>query len=233
MATTEELVDELVQRFNGWNRNGDHGVLRYLNSAHEILMSVESSRTMIFDEANGTLPALDTTDGVFAYTMPANVWRVGAILVKVGALYDYPMAPLYDYGFNHLTGRAEYKNSLVIAGYQYSKVPFVKTWDRQNASNLARLMWSRNPETKTGYYFMLSYKVPTQITSETIQPDIGTPWDFDLLLPAAAKLIEGVQNGNYDEARRIVRMELRPLLWKELDAGEQGDLDNECVDRGF
>ena len=97
--STETLVDELVQRQNGWNRSGDHGVLRYLNTAHAILMAQESQQNLIFDEATGTLPTLATTDGTYKYVMAANVWRVSGVLIdndidispQAGRLVDVPV----------------------------------------------------------------------------------------------------------------------------------------------
>lgn len=226
--STEALVDELVQRFNGWNRSGDHGVLRYLNTAHAILMSQEAQQNLIFDESTGRLPLLETTSGVFTYTMASTVWRVSGILID----NDRDIVQRSDYNFEPDL-RTSQKNSIVIGGRYYTKIPFIRTWDYINSSTPAKVMFTADPETKSDYYYVRSYKRPTEITSELIQPDIATPWDFDILLPAAAKLIEGVQNGNYDEARRIVRRELAPLLWDELDSGDQGYLDTEPVDRGF
>lgn len=231
--TTEELVDELVQRFNGWNRDGDHGVLRYLNSAHEILMSQGLQQNTIFDLSTGKLPYLQTTQGVYTYIMPDNVWRVKNILIYVDRLRGYPGTPWNNYQTGLLTARLNYRDGLIIGGIQYSKVPFIRTTDRNGPNNLARVMFTQDPETKTDLYQVLSYRVPIQILSESIQPDIPTPWDYELLLAATAKLIEGVQNGNYDEARRFVRLEMRPLLAKELGDGDQGDLDMEPCDRGF
>ena len=231
--STEDLIDELVQRFNGFNRDGSHGVLRYLNSAHNILMSAETQQNTIFDTTTGKLPFLNTTAGVFLYSMLDSVWRVSGVLVEIDPLYGYPFASQYDYGMDRLSGRSSYKNSIVIGGIQYSKVPFIRTKDRVNSTTPATIMWTKDPETKTDFYRRLSYKTPTQILSESIQGEIPDPLDFDILLPATAKLIEGVQSGNYDEARRIVRIELKPLLWKELDSGDQGDIDMEPVDRGF
>jgi hypothetical protein len=230
---TEELVDELVQRFNGWNRAGDHGVLRYLNAAHEILMSVDSQQTMVFDTATGKLPTLATTAGVFLYTFPDTIRRIDSVVIEMGQIGVEP----FDYGMStytgSLAGRSAYKNSLVIAGMQYTKVPYIRSKDRISSTVPASVVFSKDPTTKTDFYRYLAYRTPVQILSESIQVEIPAPLDFDILLPAAAKLIEGVQNGNYDEARRIIRMELRPLLWKELDAGDQGELDMEPVDRGF
>jgi hypothetical protein len=240
--TTEELVDELVSRFNGWNRGGDHGVLKYLNTAHEILMAAEMQQNVIFDSTTGNFPLLNTTQGVFNYSMPDDVWRVVGILISIDLwnqpLFDYDLfGGVYDYGMfgsglNRHIGTS-YKNSIAIGGALYAKIPFIRTWDRVNALTPARLMWTKDPLTRSGIYYRYSYKRPTQIISESIQPDIPTPWDFDILIPATAKLIEGVQSGNYDEARQILRNELKPLLWKQMNSGDQGDIDIEPVDRGF
>lgn len=225
---TEELIDELVQRFNGMNRTGDHGLLRFLNSAHEILMSVEAEQTMLFDTTTGNLPAINTTAGTFLYTMPDEVWRVSKVLVKI----NNQILPTSDYGLQRYTGTS-YKNALVIGGQAYAKIPFIRSKDRLNDNQLATVMFTQDPTTQSDYYYRQSYRRPTQILSESIQHDCPAPFDYDFLLPATAKLVEGQLNGNYDEARRIVRMELKPAMWKELDAGDQGDLDCEPVDRGF
>lgn len=231
--STEDLIDELVQMHHGWNRDGVHGCLRYLNEAHNILMSAEAQQTTIFDTVTGNLPVLNTTTGTILYTMLDNVWRVSAILIKINPLYGYPLAPQYDYGMNRLAGRSSLENSLVIGGIQYSKVPFIRTRDRVNSTTPATIMWTKDPETKNNFYYRLSYKTPVQIFSESIQPEISSPLDVQVLLPAASKLIEGAQNFNIFDAYLYIEKELKPKLWKELDSGDQGDLDMEPSSRGF
>lgn len=225
---TEEIIDELEQRFNGWNRTGDHGILRFLNSAHEILMTVEAEQTLLLDTTTGHLPLIPTVDGVYLYTMPLEVFRVSKVLVRS----NNHNLRTYDYHF-HDRLQASRVNSISIGGKLYSKVPFIKTRDKLNASTAATVMFTKNPKDSDDVFFRQSYKSPVQILSESIQHEVPSPFDYDFLLPAAAKLIEGQCNGNYDEARRIVRMELKPAMWKELDSGDQGDMDMDPVSRGF
>ena len=225
---TEELIDELVQRFNGFNRTGDHGLLRYLNAAHMILMSIESEQTLIYDDTTGHLPLLQTYDTVHKYVMASNVWRVSGILVD--ARRD--MWPAQDYGLVRNL-RSSRQNSVMIGGRYYAKIPYVRTHDFVNSNQLCRIVFTVNPKDSIDLYYLQSYKRPTDIISESIQVDIPAPLDFDILIPATAKLIDGVLNGNYDDARRMVRQELKPLLWKEMDSGDQGCYDAEPVDRGF
>jgi hypothetical protein len=226
---TEELIDELVERFHGWVRNGEHGILRYLNSAHEILMTAEAEQTIIFNETIGELPLLVTTTLIRRYEFPNNVWRVGGILVKVDNT-------LRGTDYEEII-RISYKNCVMIGGIQYAKVPYVKQWDYKmltaNTEQPARIMFTQDPGSTTDYYYRLSYRRPTQILSEAIQPDIAQPQDINYLIPATAKLMEGAQNGNYDEARQFILSDLKPKLWRELNSGVQGEQDNEAVDRGF
>jgi hypothetical protein len=233
--TTSDLIDELVTRFNGWSRDGDHGVLRYLNAAHGQLMAMEAEQNLIVDTVTGGLPVLNTTAGTFIYTMPTNVWRVTGILIK---LDDGTIPSLKDYGIYNIQImqrplRTTMKNARSIGGRFYAKYAYARCKDYVNSTNLATVMFTRDPETKTDFYYRQSFRRPTDILSETIQPDIPPPYDFEILLPAATKLIEGVQSGNYMEAYEYVKKVFKPALWKELNAGDQGEYDAEPVNRGF
>lgn len=233
--TTSDLIDELVARFKNWNRDGEMGVLRYLNAAHSQLMATESESNLIVDTATGGLPVLNTTAGTFLYTMPADVWRVSGILIR---LDDGSIPSSLDYGQYNLQTmqrplRTTMKNARSIGGRFYAKYAYARCRDYVNPSSLATVMFTRDPETKTNYFYRQSYRRPTDILSETIQPDMAPPWDFQILLPAAAKLIEGVQSGNYMEAYEYVNTVFKPAYWKQQNAGDQGEYDAEPVDRGF
>jgi hypothetical protein len=233
--TTADLIDELVARFQGWNRDGEHGVLHYLNSAHAQLMAMEAEQNLIVDPLTGGLPVLNTTAGTFQYTMPTNVWRVTGILIQL----DNNVVPsLNDYGYYsermmQRPLRTTMKNARSIGGRFYAKYAYARCKDYVNPSLLATVVFTRDPETKANFYYRQSFRRPTDILSETIQPDIAPPYDFQILLPATAKLIEGVQSGNYMEAYEYVRATFKPALWKELNAGDQGEYDAEPVDRSF
>jgi hypothetical protein len=45
-------------------------------------------------------------------------------------------------------------------------------------------------------------------------------------------LIEGIEHGNYAEARMEVLKVWRPQYWKEINSGAQG-FDQETEDRGY
>jgi hypothetical protein len=126
-----------------------------------------------------------------------------------------------------------FKNSVVIGGVTYVRIPNVRTKDFVNTSLPARVLFTRDPETQSDYYYRQSYRRPTQILSEDIQSDIPPPYDDDTLIPATALLIEGVQNGNYTDAREYIRNVLKKNLWKQIDGGDQGYQDIEPVSREF
>lgn len=222
MATTTELVDELVERFHGWNTDGPHGVLRFLDQAQSILLAQESHQRLKFDPTTGRPPILDTTEGVFEYQMDSDIWRVGSIMVR-----ESDTVP--DYG--KINTKLDHDITL-IGGIRYKTIKNVRSWDWQSISSPARIMFTADPLTRSNYYYIRAWVRPTPITAVTIQHSVTPPNDILYLLPAAALLIEGVQNGTLMDARRIVEHEIKPKLWAQENKGEQSDYIPP-VDRGF
>ena len=229
--STEEIVEELMQRFNGFNADGSHGVLRYINTANKILASIECERNLLLG-SDGLLPAVNTTAGTYTYTMPATVWRVSEICILID---DYTLSNVADYGqFLVRPTRSTFPNTVSIGGRLYASYPYARSVrDYMSSSLLSQVIFSRDPGTTTDYFRRRSYKRPTEITSTGIESDFPPPLDMEILLPAAAKLIEGAQSGNYMEAYAYVSGEFKRDFWKQQNAGEAGAYDMEPVDRGF
>jgi hypothetical protein len=226
---TSEIIDEMVMRFNGRNRDGDYGILRYLNLAHQILMQAEVEQNTIFDTSTGKLPYLVTTDETFLYPMATNVWRISGVLVRIEnrsflRFDDYERGGLHRHRHDWLPK--------VIGGIEYLPVPNIRSTDCVRDGIPATVMFTRNPGTYDKTYHLWMFKRPTQIVSESIQPDIPEPYDMEYLVPATAKLIEGAMNGDYVNAREYIEKELKPQFWKVRNAGDQGAYDNEPMDRG-
>jgi hypothetical protein len=207
---TVELVDELIERFKGWTHDGSHGVLRYLDQAHTILMSQESHQTAAYSMQSGELPKLETAAEVRVYTLPHNIWRVGGVLLR---------------GNCGLPGK-----EVTIAGEFFWSVSSVRTWDWLSHDSPARVSFTIDPGERT--FYLRAWVRPTPLTSVKIPHQIPPPNDALYLLPAAAKLIEGVQNGDAIEARRFVEHELKPKFWASMNKGEQSEYI-EPVSRGF
>ncbi|MCL2182067.1 MAG: hypothetical protein FWB85_01175 [Chitinispirillia bacterium] len=210
--TTEELVDELTARFTGWSTDGPQGVLPYLSQAQDLLMACESHQTLAFDE-NGDMLTLETEAGKKLYSLPDNIWRVSGVMLPVLR------------GHHGLRGAP-----ITIGGVDYWAVKLLRTQDYVSHDNPAKVIFSEDPK---GLAFVLrAYVRPKPLTSTRVAHVIPQPLDGAYLLPATAMLIDGVQNGNAVEARRVIEKELKPEFWAQMNKGEQSE-NIEPVRRGF
>jgi len=239
---TRELVDELVERFKGWGADGPHGVLRYLDQAHYILMTQESHQTLVYDEITGDLPTLVTTPGKRVYTLTGaqrpirrprpirppvdpsdppperppvsaypNIWRVGGVMLR------------------NTTGGLPGKE-VRITGEFFWAVDGVRTRDWLSHTQPAQVTFAFDPGEAT--YYLRAWLRPKPLTSTMIDHLVPPPNDVLYLLPAAAKLIEGVQTGEVVESRLWIETQLKPKFWAAMNKGEQSEYI-EPVDRGF
>lgn len=234
MATTSELIDRIVEQCKGWNRDGYRGVLQYLDIAQKLLLCHESEQNVVMNEATGYLPTLDTTATVFNYNLPSDCWKLGQVLIEVKIASQISGTLLntitgLDYGTRRLVSNP--LSYYTYAGFEYIRVPFVRSWPSQELA-VARMCFTADPGTTTGYYSLQYFKKPTTLSSDSIQVEIEPPWDDLYLLPATVSLIHGVENGNYVEARVVIMRDLVPQFWKEKNGGEQG-FSYEPVERGF
>ena len=219
-----------MEQFKGWNANGPRGVLHYIDVAHRIFRQIESEQTVYFDETNGKLPYLDTTAGVYAYSLPSNCWKLAGVYVEEGVtgsvLDNYTLA---DYGLR--TSHKGVCESVVLSGIGYLRVKNIRSWPATESA-VARLAFSDDPGTTDDVYNLKYYKQPVDIVSDSIQIEVEPPYDELYLLPAICELIEGIQHGNYAQARTNLLEIWRPKYWKEINGGEQG-FDADAEDRGY
>jgi len=230
MATTAELLDVLQEQFKGWNVDGTRGLIHYLDVAHRLLLSAEAEQRVFIDETNGRLPFLTTVEGTFDYALPDNCWKLAAVYVEAGTNSSVLNRFRYlDYGWwRRQSLPLEYE---VFGGISFLKIPYIRSWPWNETQN-ARLAWLADPGDSTDVYSLKYYLLPTPIISDSIQIQIEPPWDEMFLLPATCKLVEGIQHGNYLEARAEVMSVIRPAYWAEQNSGEQG-FDYEAESRGF
>ena len=221
---TEQLVDILVTMNSGWNRDGDHGVLKYLNQAHKILMSTENEATLILDSTTGKLPTLTTVEGTYEYSMPSTVRTVTGIYLISTSTSNR------DYGRPLPVSN---RNAKVVAGESYARIYCTRQTAKINSTTLAKVFFTKDPGDSEGLYYYEGYKSPTEITSENIQGDIPEPFEYTHLVPAASKLIEGIQNGTTAEIIEYIQNVLRPRMWSELNRGDSGSWDSEPVARDY
>jgi hypothetical protein len=233
-VTTIELLSILSEQHKGWNTNGERGILPHLNAAHFILETVGSEQHIYYDGSTGKFPSVDTTDGVFQYDLPDEIWRLEDLLIEltVGVTINTSVLNTlvgFDYGSRRATTKKiDYRT---YAGIEYARVPYVRS-QLATEDDPASIIFSVNPGDSTDYYFVRGIKKPTQIVSESIQVDTPPPYDYQFLIPAASTLIRGIEHGNYAEARAYIENVLKPQYARVRNAGEQG-FDFEADDRGF
>lgn len=230
MSSTLEILTVLQEQFKGWNINGPRGLIYYLNVAHKLFRQCEAEQIVYYDPSTGKLPYLVTTQGVFDYELPDNCWKLFSVLVEMGvtgSLLDNWTGA--DYGLRIGSQR---KNEVVtIAGIDYLRIHNIRSTPSSEAAN-ARVIFTDEPGQTTIIYNIGYYKKPAEILSDSIQIEVEPPWDDMYLVPAVCKLIEGIQHGDYANARREVLDYWRRLYWKEMNSGEQG-MYSETEDRGF
>jgi len=208
---TVELVDELIERFVGWSTDGPHGVLRYLDQAYNILMTQESHQTLVCDENTGEMPTLVTAPGQRVYTLPNDIWRVGGVMTR------------------NSTGGFKGKE-VRISGEFFWQIDGVRTRDRVNHGRGATVIFAFDPGEQI--FTLRAWRWPVSLTSTRIHHHVPSPNDILYLLPAAAALIDGVQNGTALEAREHILKVIKPRFWAAMNKGEQSEY-TEPVDRGF
>lgn len=231
--TSIELLAIIQEQKKGWNLDGERGILPHFNAAHFILAANESEQNVYYDESTGDLPALTTVGETLAYDCDSNLWKLGGIYVRIEEISSISGTLVslsgFDYGSRRFIRRpTEYMS---VSGIDYIRVPYVRS-QIATESAAVRVVFTADPGSATNYYKQYGWKKPTAIISENIQVDIPPPWDYEYLIPATCKLIEGIEHGNYVEARQYISSVLKPALIKEMNSGEQG-FDYEAESRGF
>lgn len=226
--TTEELISMLEKQFKGWNRDGDRGILPYLNIAQKILCSVPSKQFLVFDESTGKLPTITTVDGTFTYDLPSTINFIDMILVEDGPNVSVSFG-YQDYGRSVRSTFKAYE-AVEFSGIAYFKIPYVRSYPATE-NDVAKVIFTENPESSTDKYMYYGYKKPIDLVSDAIPLSIHPPFDALYLLPATAKLMEGVEHGNYVDAVAYIHRDILPEMNKKFNVGAFGDNHN-AVDRG-
>ena len=90
-----------------------------------------------------------------------------------------------------------------------------------------------NPGKSSSTFRRISYKLPTEITSQRIQHECPSPDAERILMQATMSLIDAVNDHKKQLAvTKHIEEYLKPKYWAELDIGEQGT-PSFCVKRPF
>jgi len=223
MASTSQLLT-WIELETGWNREGSKGTRSLLNEAHRLLMHQECEQNIIWDESTGNLPYLVTSNKTYRYNMPDTVWRVKAILVDETSDIDSSLL--------HTNTDWKFEDYL-IGGMTFKRIRNVRSRDYTRGANAWVQFIGVNPGAASTTYRRLCYRRPTEITSDTIQHDLPGSADMDYLLPATISLIETINDHKkFAETREYIRTVLKPLVFNDMDGGEQG-LSDFCTKRAY
>ena len=229
---SNEFYNLCEATLDGINRSGPVSIQFITDIAQNILMSVESEQTSVFDAATGRLPVFATRAGRFAYNAPADAWRIAYVLVEV----DQPNTILdqyyYNYDYNSLRTRSGGNKLEItkISGISYYIVPFIRSWDATD-SGPARFEFTEDPGDTTADYRLWYYPKPTKLLSDSIPLSIGPPYDILHLFPAVTTLYRAMQDGDMLAAIEKVKL-IRNDYNSELNKGAQ-DTDLESTDHGY
>lgn len=232
MPSTVQLINKMEMNADGWNRTGEKGLLGILNEAQNILLRQECAQRQVFRN-DGTLPYFATTDETYKYeltqanldlaTEDINVWRVGQVLVRPPFSSNLRSIVSIDYGIQ--ADLRQPIQAMEFNGIEYFRFHQVKNQDAVYGGN-PWLTFSTNPGDSTQDFYLLCYEDPTQMTAETINPEIPEQHHYTILLPTALKLLEAHQNGNWIEATEMIEEEFKPRMLKALNEGDQGEWDS-------
>jgi hypothetical protein len=210
MAKTSELLNWIELECHGWQREGIRGTRALFNEAHKMLRMRQCEQNIVYDSTTGDFPYINTTSGVYKYTLPTTVWLPQEILVdNVSSL-------------NLITINWKIEE-VERAGKKYYRIRNIRSmpWSQIEAA------WVQfagvDPGTTTEVYRIRAYGKPTEITSDAVQHNMPGATDMKYLLPATVMLIQTCTNHEkFLEARRYVVDVLAPQFWAEFGIGEQG-----------
>ena len=226
MPSTREIVDVLKFNAKDWNRTGDKSLLQILNEAHRILLSQEMSQRISY-MTDGDLPNVATTSGTYDYTLnqattglSEDIWRVGSVLVKPPFSNQLLTAIRVEYSITPNLRQP-------VQPWEWNGVEYFKFFqvhcNDALVSGHPSLKFTIDPGTTTTDYYLLAYKKPTEILAETTETEIPEHLHHTILIPAALKLLEAYQTGNWMEYGALMNEEFKPKFQAEMNEGEQGE----------
>jgi hypothetical protein len=227
---TREACETLRMQHKGWNVDGPKGVLRHLDAAQNMLMACAANANVVTAAHGADFPTLTTRAGHLSpYNAPAEFRTVEHVLVKAGR--PGALASIRS-NYDGSPSALMTLRRINWFGHTYVVFPYVRI-DPRRGRTPPSITFSVFPGETTGTYHLFGYRAATPLTSVSSDLTMEPPWDEEYLLPAASALIEGINHGNYIEARKNIS-ELRKMYQRESNksAGFSG-AHIEPVFRGF
>jgi hypothetical protein len=216
-VSTLSVVDEILLKAPGWQRDGSKSVLSMMNRAQNYLFSKPTLQSVYIDPATGDYPFLTTVAGQFAYTIPD-------VLITIGGVADVPhrIKQVYellsknsnliinDYGYQ-INDYNLIKNMRHVDKTIGDEVYFNFTPVAAKELDDAKIILPFDPGDTSDQYQYRAIIEPVQLTADTIALSIEQD-DEMALIEGALGYIEFFDYGRSDRMDRFEQV-YAPRLW--------------------
>jgi hypothetical protein len=214
---TSEMITFVQESAPSWSRAK---ILTLINDVQNIVLCKELSQNRAIDTSTGKDYLFTTTAGTYTYNIsttngfPFNGWKVVEVFSGYGGCNSYNG---FDNGFRGATRSNGYNTQSNPTG-----IVFCQKSEAMSTTSVATITFQDDPAGNK--FYVRYYKLPTQLTSESIVITIPMRYHLDVV-EAVVGQVEISQSRN-GMSTRWDKFEARslPKIWSELNKGS-GYLD--------
>ena len=186
--TTREILSQLEYDAAGWQSEGTRGLRWHLNECHRFMMSGDIWQHVYVDPSTGRPFALTTTDaetsGTYQYDAPNNCRKIYDIAVDTES--DFLPDVFYNYYSRQRGQWPAHQYNFIFGGRKYIRT---NAWTRSaTGGNNAYAVFPFNPGSTTNTYYLFYYELPTEISSDSINPDMADQYHQILIDGVKARI---------------------------------------------
>lgn len=173
-------------------------LLDLLNSFVEMVLKIDTVENLVFDPTTGRLPYLETSQGVFSYTLPSTYYKCKYILEHEGHS-GYPNNLAFQAHHSHYAFNTV---SIELGAHRYRQVPVVL--QPQFGTGSVTVLFQFDPQNTTNTYHVYAYQAGNSIVSINSTLQIESKFHLSHVIPACQMLIDGLDNGNFQDIMPVV-----------------------------
>lgn len=215
--STLSVVDEILLKAPGWQRDGSKSVLAMMNRAQNYLFSKPSVQSIYVDPATGDYPFLVTVAGQRAYTIPGVTMTIGGVPdtpIRIKQVYEVLAKNqnlLVNQNGFQINDYGVIQNMRYIDGTAGDEVYYNFTPVAAKELDDAKVIFPFDPGAATTKYQIKALIEPAQLLSDTI-PLMVEMDDEMALIEGALGYIEFFDYGRSDRMDRFEQM-YAPRYW--------------------
>lgn len=209
------LTSQIVARLQRLNPNySTQTLVEMLDSLSKLLLRIENEDRYYYDTTTGDFPFLTTTAGTFQYSSIPNIWKIRDVVINTGVYNDVGITPVTSnnsyYGNKPGTSYGYDTAPIKVGNRAYKSVPCKKTEAYQGGT--PSVMFRFDPGDKSDLYQIIGYKEPTTISTTNVQLEIPVQYHETVVIPAMQAIIDGEENGRYQEQIAYIERVLKPKI---------------------